>query len=183
MKKHLVIVLALVFGLVFLGCAKKTVVQPEQQATTQKAVEAEKQPEPAKVEEPVIAKEEPKKVEAAPIVEAKPVVPTFENIHFDFDKYNIRDDAKPALKKASDWLVENKSAAMLIEGHCDDRGTNEYNLALGERRAKSTRDYLASSGVEKKRLSIVSYGEERPLCKEKNEDCWQRNRRSQFILK
>ncbi|TAL27750.1 MAG: peptidoglycan-associated lipoprotein, partial [Nitrospirae bacterium] len=89
----------------------------------------------------------------------------------------------PTLKVVSDWLVKNKSSNMLLEGHCDERGTNEYNLALGERRAKSTRDYLISSGVGKDRLELISFGEEKPLCKEQNEECWQKNRRAQFIIK
>ena len=71
---------------------------------------------------------------------------------------------------------------MILEGHCDDRGTNEYNLALGEKRAKSARDYIVSAGVTKKRLDTISYGEEKPLCKEQTEDCWQKNRRVQFVV-
>ncbi|TAL25851.1 MAG: peptidoglycan-associated lipoprotein, partial [Nitrospirae bacterium] len=105
------------------------------QETAQKASapEPEKKAEPAK-EAPVAAKEEPKMVETVPVkevVEPKPVSAAFENINFDFDKYFIRDDAKPTLKVVSDWLVKNKSSNMLLEGHCDERGTNEYNLALG----------------------------------------------------
>lgn len=189
MKRFLVLVFAL--GFIFAGCAEKQVVkaeQPAMQETAQKAAVPEpgKKAEPAPEPAPVAAKEEPKRVETVPVtevVEAKPVMTTFENIHFDFDKYNIRDDAKPTLKVMSDWFVKNKSAKMLLEGHCDERGTNEYNLALGERRAKSTRDYLVSSGVGKDRLDMISFGEERPLCKEQTEECWQKNRRVQFIIK
>ena len=72
---------------------------------------------------------------------------------------------------------------MLIEGHCDERGTNEYNLALGERRAKSTMNYLVSQGVQASRITIISYGKERPVCTEHTEDCWARNRRSHFLTK
>lgn len=182
MKRFFVLVLAL--GFIFAGCAEKQVVKPEQpatQETAQKAAAPEAKAEPA----PVAAKEEPKRVETVPVtevVEPKPAA-TFESIHFDFDKYDIRDDAKPTLKVVSDWFVKNKSAKMLLEGHCDERGTNEYNLALGEKRAKSTRDYLVSSGVGKDRLDMISFGEERPLCKEQTEECWQKNRRAQFIIK
>ena len=183
MKRFFVLVLAL--GFIFAGCAEKQAVKPEQpatQETAQKAVAPEPKAEPA----PVAAKEEPKRVETVPVtevVETKPGVVAIENIHFDFDKYNIRDDAKPVLRGVSDWLVKNKSSKMLLEGHCDERGTNEYNLALGERRSKSTRDYLVSSGVGKDRLDMISLGEERPLCKEQTEECWQKNRRVQFIIK
>lgn len=183
MKKLFVLVLVLALGLIFAGCAQKAATKSEQpMETAQKAaaVEAEKKVEPA-----APAKEEPKKVETMAVkeVEAKSAPLAFENIHFDFDKYNIRDDAKPALKSTADSLLKNKSSKMLIEGHCDERGTSEYNLALGERRAKSTRDYLVSSGVTKDRLDMVSYGKEKPLCNEHNEDCWQKNRRAQFTIK
>lgn len=187
-------VLVLISGFVFAGCAKRAVTtQPEQPAAPQEIVQkavtpepAEKKAEPAKIETPVVTKEEPKRAETIPVkevVETKPAMPTFENIHFDFDKYYIRDDAKPTLQSLSDWLIKNKSAKMLLEGHCDEWGTNEYNLALGERRAKSTRDYLVSSGVVKDRLDMISFGEERPLCKEQNKECWQKNRRVQFVIK
>lgn len=197
MKKFFVLVLAL--GFVFAGCAKRAVTtQPEQPAAPQEIVQkavapesAEKKAEPAKaepakIETPVVAKEESKRAETIPVkevVETKPAMSAFENIHFDFDKYYIRDDAKPTLQSLSDWLIKNKSAKMLLEGHCDEWGTNEYNLALGERRAKSTRDYLVSSGVVKDRFDMISYGEERPLCKEQNKECWQKNRRVQFVIK
>ena len=72
---------------------------------------------------------------------------------------------------------------MLIEGHCDERGTNEYNLALGERRAKSTMNYLVSQGIQASRITIISYGEERPVCTEKTEECWAKNRRAHFLVK
>ncbi|MCX5717139.1 MAG: peptidoglycan-associated lipoprotein Pal [Nitrospirae bacterium] len=128
-----------------------------------------------------MAKAEPKKVETVQVKEAEAVASQFPNIYFDFDKYNIREDAKPTLKSAADWLIKNNDANMILEGHCDERGTNEYNLALGEKRAKSASDYLVSSGVAKNRLDIISYGEEKPFCKEQSEDCWQKNRRVQFI--
>jgi peptidoglycan-associated lipoprotein len=182
-------VLALVLGLVFAGCAQKAIVQPEEsKETAQKAEVAkeEKKVEAAKEEMKETTKKELKGIETVPVkevIEGGKVSFIFENIYFDFDKYDIRDDAKPVLKGISEWLMKSKSSRMTIEGHCDERGTNEYNLALGERRAKSTRDYLVSYGVEKGRFDIISYGEEKPLCREQTEDCWQKNRRAQFILK
>lgn len=180
MKRIFLLVLALVF--VFAGCAKRVVTTPvEQEApkeTAQKAAPIEQ-----KAEEPVMAKAEPKKVETVPVNEVTEAKSSqFGNILFDFDKYTIREDAKPTLKAVADWLIKNKDAKMILEGHCDERGTNEYNLALGEKRAKSARDYIASAGVSKKRLDTISYGEEKPLCKEQTEDCWQKNRRVQFVV-
>lgn len=184
MKKFFLLFLAFVLVFVFAGCAKKAVTAPAEQAvpegTAQKAapVETEKKTEPMKTEE--ATKAAPKKVDVVPVkeIEAKSL---FNNILFDFDKYNIREDAKPSLKSVADWMIKNKDAKMVLEGHCDERGTNEYNLALGEKRAKSARDYLVSAGVTKNRLDTISYGEEKPLCKEQTEDCWQKNRRVQFI--
>jgi len=182
MKKYLVLLLAL--GVLYTGCAKRAVTtQPEQPAQeTQKAAKAETakpaQEDMAKIESKDV-KTEAQKIESTPA--EKPSA--LENIYFDYDKYDIRNDEKPALKSAYDRLLKNKSMKMLIEGHCDDRGTNEYNLALGERRAKSARDYLVSLGVAKNRLDIISFGEEKPVCTEQTEDCWQKNRRAKFVAK
>lgn len=182
MKKFLLLFLSFVLVFVFAGCAKKVVTAPVTQEapkeTAQKAAPVEQ-----KAEEPVMAKAEPKKVETMPVKEVTEAKSSqFGNILFDFDKYTVREDAKPTLKAVADWLIKNKDAKMILEGHCDERGTNEYNLALGEKRAKSARDYIASAGVTKNRLDTISYGEEKPLCKEQTEDCWQKNRRVQFVI-
>ena len=105
------------------------------------------------------------------------------DVQFEFDKYEIRPSEKAALDANARWLKAHARAQVLIEGHCDERGTNEYNLALGERRARATRDYLASAGVTDSRITMVSYGEERPLCTERTETCWARNRRAHFLVK
>lgn len=104
------------------------------------------------------------------------------DIHFDFDKYDLRADARDVLKANAGWLKANGSARVEIEGHCDERGTNEYNLALGAKRAQAAKDYLASLGISKDRLSTISYGEELPVCKEQNEGCWQKNRRARSVV-
>jgi peptidoglycan-associated lipoprotein len=104
-------------------------------------------------------------------------------IHFDFDKSTIRPGDAKVLDASADWLREHPGYILLIEGHCDERGTNEYNLALGERRAKAAMSYLASRGVRAERVSTISYGEERPACTDANESCWTRNRRAQFLVK
>ena len=104
------------------------------------------------------------------------------DVFFDFDKYDIRPGDAKVLDTNAAWLKTNNSL-VLIEGHCDERGTNEYNLALGERRAKSTMNYLVSQGVQASRITIISYGEERPACNEKTEQCWAKNRRAHFLVK
>jgi len=103
-------------------------------------------------------------------------------IYFDFDRYFIRSDAKPVLAKHAAWLKKFGSAKILIEGHCDERGTEEYNLALGEKRAKNTFDYLVSLGISSARIRIISYGKSQPLDTGHNEVSWQKNRRAQFVI-
>ena len=103
--------------------------------------------------------------------------------YFDFDRYDVRAGDKGTLDENAKWLKSNQSALLLIEGHADERGTNEYNLALGERRAKATRDYLVSVGIDAGRITVISYGEERPTCTEKAEGCWAKNRRAHFLVK
>jgi peptidoglycan-associated lipoprotein len=105
-----------------------------------------------------------------------------EDIFFDFDKYNIRPDARVVLKRNHEALLNSPNAELLIEGHCDERGTVEYNLALGQRRANSARDYLISLGMSAAKLSTVSYGEEKPLDPGQNEQAWARNRRCHFVV-
>jgi peptidoglycan-associated lipoprotein len=102
----------------------------------------------------------------------------FRDILFDYDKYTIRKDARPILNSAASVLSENTDRDIIIEGHTDERGTNEYNLALGEKRARATMKYLRSLGVSPERVTIMTFGEERPLCTSHNETCWQRNRRA-----
>ena len=102
-------------------------------------------------------------------------------IYFDFDRYDLSGDARTTLKTAGDWLRSNPSVRVEIEGHSDERGTSEYNLALGAKRAQAAKDYLVSLGVAVGRLSTVSYGEEIPVCREHNDGCWSKNRRDRFV--
>ncbi|HYY24952.1 MAG TPA: peptidoglycan-associated lipoprotein Pal [Candidatus Udaeobacter sp.] len=104
------------------------------------------------------------------------------DIFYDFDRYDLKADARDTLKANADWLKNNPSARIEIEGHCDDRGTNEYNLALGAKRAQTAKDYLVTLGIPAERLSTISYGEEIPVCKEQEESCWQKNRRARFVV-
>ena len=104
-------------------------------------------------------------------------------IHFAFDKADIRPADAKILDASAKWLASNPTQILLIEGHCDERGTDAYNLALGDRRAKAAMNYLVAQGVASDRITIVSFGEERPLCKDKNEACWSQNRRGMFLVK
>jgi peptidoglycan-associated lipoprotein len=110
-------------------------------------------------------------------------VPQLRDVFFDFDRYEIKPEAARTLDANIDWLKSNPSAPVLIEGHCDERGTNAYNLALGERRARAARDYLVTHGVAAARIVLISYGEERPTCTARDEACWARNRRAHFLTK
>lgn len=118
----------------------------------------------------------------------------FKKIHFDFDKSYIRNDMIPVMdknvahmkKKKRHFSTESRygHAAwyVTVEGHCDERGSNEYNLALGQRRAKSTQSYMVTHGISPSRLKTVSYGEEKPTCRDSNEGCWWKNRRAEFSV-
>jgi peptidoglycan-associated lipoprotein len=105
------------------------------------------------------------------------------DIYFDFDKADLRPDARETLKANAQWLKDNPSVTVQIEGHCDERGTAEYNLALGARRAQAAKDYLVTLGIPEQRISTISYGQEVPVCTEHNEECWQKNRHDRFVPK
>jgi peptidoglycan-associated lipoprotein len=106
----------------------------------------------------------------------------YPNIYFDLDKSDLREDAREKLAANARFLRENAELKATVEGHCDERGTEDYNLALGDRRANTARDYLTSLDVSGSRMRTISYGEERPVCTESTEGCWQRNRRAYFVL-
>ena len=112
------------------------------------------------------------------LIAQKPV----DDVLFDYDKSDLSDAARATLAKNATWLKKWTSVRITIEGHADSRGTAEYNLALGERRANSTRDYLGSLGVDLARVAMVSKGEEQPVCTEQTEDCFAKNRRGHFVI-
>ncbi len=183
------IVVVVFMGTLVASCAKRSTTKGEaekvekpQVVTTGPEIKGEKVEEikeevikPEKVE---VAKGEKEAGEKAVAQEEV----TFEDIHFDFDKYFIRDDAKPILEKLAEYLLKNPSVRLLIEGHCDERGTNEYNMALGEKRAQAAKDYLVNLGVSPSRIDTISYGEERPLDPRHNEEAWAKNRRDHFVI-
>jgi peptidoglycan-associated lipoprotein len=116
------------------------------------------------------------------ITEFKPT-PTLGDVFFDFDAYDIRPEDARILDANIDWLRSHADHLVLIEGHCDERGTNGYNIALGDHRARATRNYLVAHGIAEARIATFSYGEERPFCIERAEECWAQNRRAHFLVK
>jgi peptidoglycan-associated lipoprotein len=105
------------------------------------------------------------------------------DVFFGYDSWTITEEGRQTLVRDADWLKSNPTAGIKIEGHCDERGTAAYNLVLGEKRAKSVRNYLVELGVSANRLAVVSYGKERPFCEERGESCYQQNRRGHFVVK
>lgn len=181
-KRMYVPVIMLLSILVLWGCPKKAEVttSPESQETAPSVAPAKEEPqveqktEPMKEEaKPEAAQEEAKERAAAASAGLQP-------IYFDFDKSFIRDDARPVMKANAEWLKANPKVKIKIEGNCDERGTKEYNQALGQRRATSAKKYLTDMGISAKRISLISYGKEKPICTEHAEDCWQKNRRDDF---
>ena len=107
---------------------------------------------------------------------------SLQDIYFRFDKYDLDDQSRGTLRQNARYLQANSGAAIEIQGHCDERGTNNYNIALGERRAHSTKMYLVSQGISSRRIHTISYGEERPFCFDSNDACWLKNRRAHFRI-
>lgn len=172
--------IATLYGLMLLvflsltGCPPPAATKPEPSSGAAQATDKGKQQTVAKPSAPASSLEARREGKA-------PAAGPLKDIYFDFDKYDLRVDARATLKTNTDWLKANPSARAEIEGHCDERGTNEYNLALGARRAQAAKDYLMSLGIAKDRLSTKSYGEELPVCKEHTEECWQKNRHDRFV--
>lgn len=104
------------------------------------------------------------------------------DVHFAYDSFDLDESARQTLRENGDWLKDHPKAKVEIEGHCDERGTVEYNLALGAKRARAVKDYLVTLGTSADQLTTISYGEELPLCREHEESCWQRNRRAHFVV-
>ena len=108
--------------------------------------------------------------------------PPLKDIHFRFDQYGIDNNAKTTLRENAEYLKQNPEMKIEIEGHCDERGGNIYNIAMGERRAQAAKEFLVSQGIDSNRINAISFGEEKPFCFESNETCWLENRRAHFVL-
>jgi peptidoglycan-associated lipoprotein len=195
-KNCSILIIALCVGLAMLlasGCAKKSIKQDpsvrsaEELAAEKARLEAER--ELARVREEEAKRREQEAFEKSLAAKRTPGIEgevyeskLLKRIHFDFDRYIIRESDAQILKENAAVLTKFPAVKIQIEGHCDVRGTNEYNLALGERRAHSAREYLLSLGVPADRISIISYGEERPLENGQSEEAWSKNRRADFII-
>ena len=187
----LVVVLALAVGLLVSACprapqvgeaqpsgvgatppppASPPVAGPGAPAAPPQVVEQPARPPAAVVERPVTPPAPP------------PAAPAVEDVFFDFDKSVLREDAKASLNRNLSWLKSNAGVKVVVEGHCDERGTNEYNLALGERRAKAAQEYLVAAGIAADRVKTISYGEERPFVLGHDESAWRYNRRGHFAV-
>ena len=177
-------ILILCIGLIMTGCPKKTVVKEEPAITKEEAARAEAE-RIAKEKEAKAREEFEKGLVAKKTPGIEGVVfesSLLKDIRFDFDKYDIRPADAAILKENAAVLKKYHKVKIQIEGHCDERGTNEYNLALGERRANSTKNYILSLGISPERISTISYGEERPVDPGHNEEAWGKNRRAHTII-
>ncbi|MBP1778148.1 MAG: Outer rane lipoprotein omp16 precursor (peptidoglycan-associated lipoprotein) (modular protein) [candidate division NC10 bacterium] len=199
---HVLLAVAVLIGsLALYGCPKRPEVMQAAPApagpaaaTVPGPAAAPAQPSPQTAETPVTRPAPPAETpvrpsQAAPSTmapaAAQPGAPgpsPLKDVFFDFDKANIRDDQKAALNDNVGWLKGNTGAKLLVEGHCDERGTAEYNLGLGERRAKAVKDYLIAAGIAADRVSTISYGKERPFVLGHDESAWKWNRRGHFVI-
>jgi len=186
-RAHAFLVVPLLALTLFLvGC-------PKRPATTVAVAPAPAAPQaaPAAPAPPAPAPARPAPPAPAPAPAPAPMVkpsefapnPNLKTIYFDFDKYDVRPNDAKTLDGDAAWLKTNANNLVLIEGNCDERGTAEYNLALGEKRAKAAMNYLVAQGIQANRITIISYGKERPVCSEKTEACWAQNRRDNFLTK
>ncbi len=105
-----------------------------------------------------------------------------QDVFFDYDTYDIRNDAQTTLSRDASYLASHPDVKIVIGGYCDERGSNEYNLALGQNRADATKNALVTAGIAASRIRVISYGKEKPFCSESTEDCWQQNRRAGFTM-
>ena len=179
MKKLIVYSLAivLIFSLA-VACKKKPKEVPPPPPQVQEQPKVEKV-EPPVVQEPQLTEEEIFLQKSLDQINREKPLGT---VYFDYDRAVIRDDARATLDGNAAWLKRFRTAKILVEGHCDERGTEEYNLALGEKRAKAAQDYLLSSGISADRIKIISYGKSQPINPGHDESAWQMNRRAQFLI-
>ena len=175
MKRFLIIVLAVSFILLLSACSKKAAkVAPVQGP----AVETVEEP-VAQVEKPYLSEEELFQQKSLEELNKDQVL---KMIHFDFDMYAIREDMKPVMQANANWLLKFPSVEVLVEGHCDERGTIEYNIALGEKRAEAAKNYLVSLGLNAAKVKIISYGKSKPLVQGVDEASYFQNRRAEFVI-
>jgi peptidoglycan-associated lipoprotein len=175
MKKCLLVLMALSLILMFNACGKKAAkVAPVQEPVVEKVEEPV-----AQVEKPVLSEEEIFQQKSLEELNKDQIL---KRINFDFDKYDIREDMKAVLQANANWLLKFPTVEVLVEGHCDERGTIEYNIALGEKRAEAAKNYLASLGLNAAKIKIISYGKSKPLVQGEDEASYFQNRRDEFVI-
>lgn len=162
------------------GCPKKTEVTaipeaPQEEAPTAEQAPAAEQAQAGQDENAALQEEAKEKAAAA--------VPGLQPVYFDFDQSFIRPEAREIMRANAEWLKAHPQVKIKIEGNCDERGTREYNQALGQRRAANAKKYLTNLGISATRISLLSYGKEKPGCAESTESCWEKNRRDDFIVR
>ena len=175
MKRSLVMVIVLGCALAVVGCHGKKArpAIPPEETGKPSGGEVTKEP----------GTKEPSEKPVKPIEPSEGAKAEIQDIHFDYDRYNLTDEAADIMGQNAEYLMKHSDVNILNEGHCDERGTEEYNLALGEKRALAARDFLVRFGIERSRTSIISYGEERPLDQASDEQAWSVNRRAHFAVK
>ncbi len=178
LKMNLKLVLIFACLLFIISCAERKIYMPNG-----KDLDGQLTPQEKTQTSEIKQKEEEEILSASKISEIiRKLQEEIGDIYFDYDKYDIRQGDIPILKKVASALQKYPKLRLIIEGHCDERGTNEYNFALGQKRANSAKNYLISLGISSSRIDIISYGEEKPVCSEQNETCWQKNRRAHFVF-
>jgi peptidoglycan-associated lipoprotein len=194
MKKNLTcigIFVVLIFGLtIFTGCAEKKSVVTNNAAQEQVVAPAQKAAQTtdaSKLSNTINPNDstnqnDTTRGQSASVETTATPEASVRDINFDFDSSTIRPDAREILKVNADFLLKNKAATIVIEGHCDERGTAEYNMALGQRRAQETKKYIVNLGIKESLIRTISYGEERPLDPGNTEEAWAKNRRAHFLI-
>ena len=194
MKKNLTFIgifVVLIFGLtIFTGCAEKksvvtnSVAQEQEVAPAQKAAQTTDASKLSNTINPNDStnQNDTTRGQSASVETTATPEASVRDINFDFDSSIIRPDAREILKGNADFLLKNRAATIVIEGHCDERGTAEYNMALGQRRAQETKKYLVNLGIKESTIRTISYGEERPLDPGNTEEAWAKNRRAHFLI-
>jgi peptidoglycan-associated lipoprotein len=187
MKKNLtwmVILVLFTFGMtIFTGCAeKKSVVTKDTIQETSPAQTTETSKPSDATDLKTINPNDTKKEQSVRVETIATAESSVRDINFDFDSSMIRPDARDILQVNADFLLKNRPSAIVVEGHCDENGTDEYNMALGQRRAQETKKYIVNLGIKESIITTISYGEERPLDPGNTEDAWAKNRRAHFLI-
>jgi peptidoglycan-associated lipoprotein len=186
MRKSIIFLSMIIFVLAYAGCAEKHLTKSDGTTSAQNESAIKQTVQPGmggtSANQEASAKQSNSKEQTMGAQEAEQIAADLTDIHFDFDQYSIRPEDRKILSGHADLLLKNKKVKIVIEGNCDERGTTEYNLALGDRRAQEARKFLVNSGMDQKRIKTISYGKERPLDPDHNEEAWAKNRRDHFVV-